>query len=175
MTAEYYADDLSPGESLVTLERADAILAATLAGQEWTERASNDRKLASDDPDHIPQRHADKCALRDASAILGTLPWKGYRVAADQLQPFPRAHLTTAEGRRIAGTPVEVEKATALLAVVLLERLQQSMSPEIFRAYQIGEVRGEFRAPIRDDLPRHIRILIAPLLNGGSAWSPVRP
>lgn len=172
---DYYADDLSPVESLVTLERADAILAATLAGRDWSERAATDRQLCEDDPDRSPDRDSDKNALRDASALLATLPWKGVKLDADQAQPFPRAHLSTPEGRRITGIPAEVEKATALLAVALLERLDQSMTPEVFRAYQIGEVRGEFRAPIRDDLPRQIRILIAPLLNGGSSWSPVRP
>lgn len=172
---DYYADDLSSDESLITLQRADAILAATLAGRDWTERAKADRQLCLDDPDRTPDRDTDKNAVRDASTLLATLPWKGVKVAADQPLPFPRALLATPEGRRITGIPNEVETATALLAVTLLECLDQSMSPEVFRAYQIGEVRGEFRAPMRDDLPRQIRILIAPLLNGGASWSPVRP
>jgi hypothetical protein len=172
---DYYANDLSPAQSLVTLERADDILAATLAGRDWTERAVTDRQLCLDDPDRSPDRASDRNALQDASALLATLPWKGVKIAADQAQPFPRAYLTTPEGRRVIGIPAEVEKATALLAVALLERLGQAMTPEVFRAYQIGEVRGEFRTPIRDDLPRQIRILLATLLNGGSSWSPVRP
>lgn len=172
---DYYAGDLSPDESLITLERADSILASTLAGREWTQRAAQDRQLCLDDPERTPQREDDKNALRDATARLGSLPWKGMKVSSDQPLPFPRAHLTTPEGRRIIGIPAEVERATALLAVFLLERREQSISPEVFRAYQIGEVRGEFRAPVRDDLPRHIRLLVAPLLNGGSSWSVVKP
>ena len=36
---DYYDDDLSPIDSLISLQAADTILATTLHGREWTARA----------------------------------------------------------------------------------------------------------------------------------------
>ncbi|MNQ65652.1 hypothetical protein D3C85_801120 [compost metagenome] len=171
---DYYDGDLTPADSLVTLEEADTILAATLHGREWTARANDDRRACGDDPDRTPARNLDRAALMDASAVLAAQDWKGRKAASDQAQSFPRTGLNMGDGRVIQGVPVEVKKAASMLAAHLIARSEQSMTPEVFRAYQIGEVRGEFRAPIRDDLPRHVRLLVQPLLESGSGWAPVR-
>lgn len=172
--ADYYENDLSADDSLCSLEQADAALALSLHGSAWDQRAKADRQACADDPQRLPARDLDKASLRDASAVLAAQPWRGHKIDPYQPQPFPR-RLSMDDGRYVSGIPVEIAKATALLAAHLVERREQSMSPEIFRAYQIGEVRGEFRAPNRDDLPRHVRTLITPFLMCGSAWSPVRP
>lgn len=170
---DYYAGDLSPSDSLVSLEAADAILATTLYGREWTSRADLDRRACADDADRQPDRSADKAALRDASGLLGCQPWRGRPASTSQVQPFPRVGLTQTDGRVISGIPYDIAKATALLAVHLIAKADQPMSAETFRAYQTGEVRGEFRAPMRDDLPRQVRTLINQYLHGGTTWSPL--
>ncbi|MCK6103329.1 hypothetical protein [Brevundimonas sp. EYE_349] len=38
---EYYSYDLSPDDSLITLQAADIILATSLHGREWTARVGN--------------------------------------------------------------------------------------------------------------------------------------
>jgi hypothetical protein len=172
--ADYYADDLSPDESYVSLERADEILSQTLAGKTWTERASRDRQLATDDPEHVPQREDDKNALRDATAALNALAWKGTPVAINQPLAFPR-RLYDLQGRLIAGIPEAVEKATALLAAHLLENEGQSITPDLFRSYRVGESSGVFRATTPDAFPKHVRATIAGLVEGATTWSPVRP
>lgn len=172
--SDYYADDLSPDESYVTLERADDILSQTLAGRTWTERAALDRQLATEDPDHIPQRGDDKSALRDATAALDGLPWKGTPVTVNQPRAFPR-RLYDLQGRLIAGIPEAVEKATALLAAHLLENEGQSITPDLFRSYRVGESSGVFRTTTPDALPKHVRTAIAGLIEGATTWSPVRP
>lgn len=169
---DYYADDLSSGESYVTLERADEILSQTLAGKTWAERASRDRQLATDDPEYVPQREDDKNALRDATAALDALAWKGTPVAINQPLAFPR-RLYDAQGRLIAGVPFGVEKATALLAAHLLENEGQGITPDLFQSYRIGESSGVFRAKTPDALPKHVRALINQLLTGGTTWSPL--
>lgn len=171
---DYYADDLSSGESYVTLERADEILSQTLAGKTWTERAFRDRQLATDDPEHVPQREDDKNALRDATAVLDALAWKGRPVAINQPLAFPR-RLYDAQGRLIAGVPSGVEKATALLAAHLLENEGQSITPDLFRSYRVGESSGVFRAKTPDTLPKHVRAALSGLVEGATTWSPVRP
>lgn len=172
---EYYADDLTPDDALVTLEQADAILEKSLHGRQWSARVRDDRRACFDNPERNPQRDQDKAALCDASTIMVGQPWKGRVSDVDQIQPFPRAGLVLADGKVVYDIPRAVRTATALLAVHLIAKADQPMSADVFRSYQTGEVRGEFRAPMRDDLPRHVRTLIAPFINGGTTWSPVRP
>lgn len=171
---DYYADDLSPEESYITLERADEILAQTLAGKAWTERATRDRQLSTDDPDHQPDRDDDKLALRDATAALNGLAWKGTPFSVNQTLAFPR-RLYDLQGRLIAGIPSGVEKATALLAAHLRDNEGQAVTPDLFRSYRIGETSGVFRATTPDPLPKHVRAALAGLIDGTAVWSPVRP
>ncbi len=175
MTTSYYDSDLTDEVSLITLETADAILATTLHGREWTARAVDDRRACTDDPERQPDRALDKAALQDASAIMGVLNWRGRLFVTGQAQPFPRVGLSLPDGQVIAGTPTDVRRATAILAATLAAKADQSMSPDVFRSYQIGEVRGEFRTPPLDDLPRPVRQLVAPYLDGGTSWAKVRP
>ena len=172
---DYYASDLTTDVSLVTLEDADTILATTLHGREWTVRADDDRRACADSPQREPARAFDKAALQDASAIMASQHWRGRRAVASQSQAFPRIGLSLPDGRVVAGIPTDVRRATAILAATLIAKSEQSMSADMFRSYQIGEVRGEFRAPPIDDLPRPVRQLIAPYLDGGSSWAKVRP
>jgi hypothetical protein len=175
MTTDYYADDLSQDVSLITLEEADAILTTTLHGFNWTTRATADRAACADDPERTPARDLDKAALQDATAVLNAQSWRGRRATASQTHAFARVGLSLPEGQVIAGIPTEVRRATAILAASLVAASEQSMTPETFKSYQIGQVRGEFRAPPIDDLPRPVRQLIAPLLDGGASWSRVKP
>ena len=170
----YYADDLSPDDSYITLERADEILAQTLAGKTWTERATRDRQLATDDPAHTPDRQDDKLALRDASATLDALTWKGSPLSINQARAFSR-RLYDLQGRLIAGLPLAVERATALLAAHLREAEGQAITPDLFRSYRIGESSGVFRPTTPDTLPKHVRLALAGLVEGTTVWSPVRP
>lgn len=173
MLADYYADDLSPDSSLITLERADAILATTLQGREWTYRAAEDRRACLDDPTRQPDRQQDKAALCDASRLLSAQQWRGRKVVATQRQAFPRAGLSLATGEVVTGIPSQIEEATAILAAHLVIKADQSVSADLLRSYQIGEVKGEFRAPLRNDLPRPVIVLIQPFLKSGACWSPL--
>lgn len=171
---DYYADDLSPVDSYITLERADEILAQTLAGRTWTERANRDRQGSTDDPERRPDRDEDKLALRDATAALDALPWKGSPLSRDQDLAFPR-RIYDPQGRLIAGVPLAVEKATALLAAHLRENECQGVTPDLFRSYRIGETSGVFRPVVPDPLPKHVRAGLAGFVEGTTVWSPVRP
>ena len=171
---DYYDDDLSPADSLITLQVADAILATSLHGREWTARATGDRQASFDDPERAPERADDKAALRDASSVMAAQSWKGRKAAADQQQAFPRVGVHLDTGAPVFGIPVEIQRATALLVAHLSARANMPLSPELMVSYAIGETSGIFRTPSLDELPRHIRQLFAPYLNAGSGWAPVR-
>lgn len=175
MTSDYYDSDLPSDASLISLEIADAILATTLHGFTWTARADEDRRACTDNLERQPARDLDKAALQDASAIMGAQQWRGRRAVTGQPQPFPRTGLSLPHGFVVSGIPADVRRATAILAAMLVAKSEHSMSPEVFRSYQIGEVRGEFRTPARDDLPPPVRQLVAAYLDGGAAWVRVRP
>lgn len=171
---EYYDDDLTAADSLVSLEVADTILANTLHGRVWTARAESDRRACLDDPERQPERNDDKSALRDASAMLAAQPWKGRPTTCDQPQAFPRVGVSLDTGASVHGVPAAIQTATAFLAAYLIERADQPISPELLISYTIGQSQGVFRAPSLDAFPRHVRQLIQPYLNAGSGWAQVR-
>lgn len=171
---EYYTDDLSPEDSLITLEAADAILATSLHGREWTARVQADKQAAFDDPERPPQRDDDKAALIDASAVMAAQPWKGRQTLPDQTQAFPRIAVHLDTGEAVIGVPAPIQRATALLAADLSRRADMPITAETMVSYAIGETSGIFRAPSLDELPRHVRQLITPYLNAGSGWTAVR-
>lgn len=172
---EYYDDDLSPHDSLITLEAADTILATSLHGREWTARAAIDKQAIFDDPERLPDRADDKAALIDASTVMAAQPWKGRKASPDQAQVFPRVAVHIDTGAAVIGIPMEIQRATALLAAHLSKRADMALSPELMVSYAIGETSGIFRAPSLDELPRHIRQMITPFMNAGSGWAAVRP
>jgi len=171
---EYYNDDLTGADSLVSLEAADSILANTLHGRAWTARAESDRRACFDDPERQPERTDDKSALRDASAMLAAQPWKGRAADSEQPQPFPRVGIRLDTGASVHGVPAAIQTATALLAAHLIQQADQSISPELLISYAVGESQGVFRAPSLDSLPRHVRQLIQPYLDAGSGWAQVK-
>ena len=171
---QYYEDDLTPTESLISLEIADTLLAATLHGRDWTARADADRQACMDDPARRPARADDRCALRDATAILSSMPWRGFKANPAQIQAFPRKGVVTDTGQHLAGIPEAAQIATAILAAHLFRQADQVVSPAVMKSYAVGESRGVFRDPSLDILPDHVRRLISPLLAAGAAWAPVR-
>ncbi|WP_313011201.1 DnaT-like ssDNA-binding protein [Brevundimonas sp.] len=171
---DYYDDDLSPTDSLISLQTADAVLATSLHGRDWTARAVADKQAIFEDPERTPERTDDKAALCDASTIMASQPWKGRKASPDQHQAFPRIGVHLETGASVHGVPLEIQRATALLAAHLIKRADMPLSPELMVSYSIGETSGIFRSPSQDELPRHIRQLIAPFLNVGSGWAPVR-
>lgn len=171
---DYYDDDLTPAESLITLETADAVLATSLHGRDWSVRVAANKQACFEDPQRQPQRADDRAALHDASAIMAAQPWKGRKAAPDQPQPFPRVAVHLDTGMAVHGVPKDVQRATALLAAHLSELASRPLSPDLIVSYAVGESSGVFRAPSLDELPRHVRQLIAPYLNVGSGWAPVR-
>ena len=172
---DYYADDLIPDQSLITLETADSILATTLHGRDWTARASADRQACFDDPERQPDRADDRSALRDASAILANQPWRGCKSRVDQSGPFPRVGIIDDSGKHYAGTPDAIQRATAILAAELIKQADEGLSPRLMKSYAIGESAGTFRDPSLDPLPAPVRQLITPFVHSGPSWSPVRP
>jgi len=172
---EYYTADLSPDESLITLQAADIVLATSLYGREWTARVAADKQAIFDDPERLPVRADDKAALIDASTVMAAQPWKGRKASPDQAQAFPRVAVHIDTGAAVIGIPMEIQRATALLAAHLSKRADMALSPELMVSYAIGETSGIFRAPSLDELPRHIRQMITPFLNAGSGWTTVRP
>lgn len=172
---EYYTADLSPDESLITLQAADIVLATSLHGREWTARVAADKQAATDDPELSPQRDDDKAALIDASAVMAAQPWKGCKASPEQTQAFPRIAVHLDTGEAVIGVPAPIQRATALLAAHLSRRADMPITAETMVSYAIGESSGIFRAPSLDELPRHVRQLITPYLNAGSGWTAVRP
>ncbi|WP_419756448.1 DnaT-like ssDNA-binding protein [Brevundimonas sp.] len=116
---DYYDDDLSPADSLITLQAADIILATSLHGREWTARVAADKQAATDDPERLPERADDKAALIDASTIMAAQPWKGRKASPDQTQAFPRIGVHLDTGQAVIGVPAPIQRATALLAAHL--------------------------------------------------------
>lgn len=171
---EYYDGDLTPEQSLISLQTADAILATTLHGRDWTHHANEDRRACLDDPERTPQRDDHKAALQDASAVMAVQLWKGHKASSSQPQPFPRVGVHVPTGEAVIGIPAPVQRATAILAAHLVRQADQPLTPEILKSYAVGESRGVFREPSIDPLPRPVRELIAPFLNAGPSWSPVR-
>lgn len=171
---DYYDDDLSPDDSLITLQAADSILATSLHGREWTARVTADKQAATDDPERLSDRADDKAALIDASAVMAAQPWKGRKASPDQTQAFPRTDVHLDTGAAVIGVPAPIQRATALLAAHLSRRADMPITAETMVSYAIGESSGIFRAPSLDELPRHVRQTITPFLNAGSGWTTVR-
>lgn len=172
---DYYDDDLSPTDSLITLQAADTTLATSLQGREWTARVAADKQASTDDPERLPERADDKAALIDASSIMAAQPWKGRKASPDQTQAFPRIGVHLDTGQAVIGVPAPIQRATALLAAHLSRRADMPITAETMVSYAIGETSGIFRAPSLDELPRQVRQLITPYLNAGSGWTMVRP
>ncbi len=171
---DYYDDDLSPIDSLISLQAADTILATTLHGREWTARANEDRQNCFDDPERSPQRNDDRAALRDASAVLAAQPWRGHKAVPEQAQAFPRVGIHLDTGVAVHGVPEAIQRAAAILASHLSKQADMPLNPELMVSYAVGESSGTFRAPSLDTLPRPVRQLIAPFLNAGSGWAPLQ-
>jgi hypothetical protein len=182
-----YDDDLVPGvDSYASLEAADAILAASLHADHWDATPP-----ILDDPENpeptegfeppagaVAAVRTKRAALLDATHIITALPLSGRKAQPDAPLAFPRVGLRDGEGYAVSGTliPEEVERATAFLAAHLVKsRRDGSAEAERLVSSRIGQSAGVFRTPSLDNLPRHVRAMLKPFLQGGASWAPVRP
>lgn len=139
--------------SYATLEQAEAIAAARLFTESWGRAYPNRREVA----------------LITASAALSALRWKGR--PADEAQPlaWPRDRAPRSRPGPNAGIPQVVTEACAELA---FHFMAMSVRPATnVQMRQLGDSLTMYFASTPDELPKHVRRLIEPLLETPSSHS----
>jgi len=146
-------DTVTPGvDSYVSLEDANAIAADRLFSGLWTD-ADDDTRCA---------------ALKTATSFLDRLRWQGRRVAPTQALAWPRVNVNAPDGYPLSPEiPAIIRTATVEFAISLLS--QGDLQRSNLQMQQVGSSMMMFFPTIADDLPKHVRRLIEPLLIASSA------
>lgn len=107
-------------------------------------------------------------ALATATRLLDRMHWRGKRTNEEQELQWPRVIFRPADPKVAADTiPPVIARATVELAFHLLT--QGAMSQPSIQMRQLGDSMAMYFPTTPDDLPRHVRKLVAPFLNVESA------
>lgn len=145
-------------DTYISFAEADALAADRLNAREW--RAA----VSAAEPDTIPE--LCRQALTTATATLDRFTWQGNPASAGQALAWPRTGLWPS----IEGIPPTLAKATAELAFYLLTA-EGSRRRTGVQMEMIGQAMVTYFPEVADELPTHVRRLIAPLLRVGSKHS----
>lgn len=148
-------------ESYIAFAEADGLAADRLNAIEW--RAA----VAAHNADEASVGIPSLCrqALMTATATLDRLAWAGAPSAPDQALAWPRRGFADPS----EAIPQAVATACAELAFHLLTT-EGSWRPNI-QMVMIGQAMETYFAEVADELPKHVRRLIEPLLIVGSKHS----
>jgi hypothetical protein len=159
-------------ETFVSFADANALAADRLNATEWQSIVANyeaaqaaEAQAVDTDPIPLSEAIPVQCrqALMSATAILNRLKWRGELQVPLQALAWPRR----CAGAPASGIPPAVATAYAELAIYLL-------SPEASRRRDvqmsmIGQSMETYFAEVIDELPKHVRRLVEPLLRVGSS------